>query len=132
GQDHQANQLVSQHLYVGGQHHTIEEAVEALRPHVARSVGEMTRINQECADIKRATNRAHSCGGTGSLGFNNFGIASGVLDHPRNTNILKFDRMSVREYFDNKDPMNGLGISKDHWLYGYLEAAYTTEYGIPL
>src|SRR6185503_15442613 len=121
--------LELQHLFVRGQHHTLEEAVNVMLPIVRRAVNETVRVNAICEDIITQSNKTqdhHSCGGTGSLGFDNFGKESGVLDRRANTDLIKLDAMNVRDYFNNV-----LKIRDTEWIYGYLEAAYTTEYGLP-
>ena len=122
GQDQAANKLIPQTLFIKGEPHRLEDAVEQLREIVTVSEGQMSAISQACESFKQESRGLTSCGGTGSLGFNNFGEASGVLG---NRDITTLDATSAEDY------INRLPI-KEEWVKSYLETAYTTEYGIPL
>ncbi|HUP57832.1 MAG TPA: FAD/NAD(P)-binding protein, partial [Bdellovibrionota bacterium] len=137
GQDHKANHLIPQNINVKGETIRFEQVKEGLREIAGTPAFRLRAINNRCDQIKQASRGALSCGGTGSIAANNFGqlnsIATGTVPTDIDGQIRAIDHMNVRQVLDTDlKTKDGKPLDREGWLYRYLEAAYTTEYGLPL
>lgn len=124
GQDLKHNQLIQQHLFVKGAHHTFEEAVEKMRGLVRGAQEDVARIALKCERFMQASKAETSCGGTGAIGFNDAGMPSGALNDGE---LVRLDNMSVDQFIRKLKIAEG-----DEWVRAYFDVAYRTEYGTTL